>query len=140
MKISFVSENLLADCNNAEKANEFWQNTIKPETDPYKESVVILIVNVKWQIIDWNLVSIGSIAECMCNPADVIRPILLLGGVGGILIHNHPSGDCNPSNADSRLTRQLNDCFRLMKLRLCDHLICTHLNNSYFSFAENGLM
>jgi DNA repair protein RadC len=55
-----------------------------------------------------------------------------------ILAHNHPSGDIAPSEADKRLTQDLVKASSAMELRIFDHVIIGE--NSYFSFADDGLI
>ncbi|HNX08401.1 MAG TPA: JAB domain-containing protein [Bacteroidales bacterium] len=55
-----------------------------------------------------------------------------------ILCHNHPSGNIKPSEADIKLTRKLKDAGTLMDISVLDHIIIG--DNTYFSFADEGLM
>jgi DNA repair protein RadC len=55
-----------------------------------------------------------------------------------VLVHNHPSGQLNPSEADIRLTKKLVAAGKLMEIPVIDHLIFT--NSGYFSFADEGLI
>ena len=59
------------------------------------------------------------------------------------MVHNHPSGDSSPSEADLRLTRRINDASRILQLQLVDHVIIgapAPNRNSYFSFKESGVI
>jgi DNA repair protein RadC len=55
---------------------------------------------------------------------------------GMILVHNHPSGNTKPSEADIQLTRKLKEGGKLMEIPVLDHLIFT--NTKYYSFADEG--
>jgi DNA repair protein RadC len=60
-----------------------------------------------------------------------------------ILVHNHPSGDPTPSEADRRLTQRLRGAAELMNLRFIDHVIVGNQEggrNPWYSFREGGLM
>jgi DNA repair protein RadC len=60
-----------------------------------------------------------------------------------ILVHNHPSGDPSPSEADMRLTRRILEGSRILQLHLLDHVIIgapAPGRNSYFSFKEGGVI
>ena len=53
-----------------------------------------------------------------------------------ILVHNHPSGNCNPSPEDDRLTAKIKEAGKVLDIQVLDHVIITQ--NKYFSFADNG--
>jgi DNA repair protein RadC len=55
-----------------------------------------------------------------------------------ILVHNHPSGNIRPSDADIRITEKLRDAGKIMEVPVIDHIIVT--DNSYFSFADENLL
>ncbi len=55
-----------------------------------------------------------------------------------ILVHNHPSGDCKPSEEDKKITKKLYEALNLFDIELLDHIIVSE--NNYFSFEENGLI
>ena len=55
-----------------------------------------------------------------------------------IICHNHPSGNLNPSEADNRITKKIQESGKLMDIQLLDHIIVG--DNSYFSYADNGLI
>lgn len=55
-----------------------------------------------------------------------------------ILVHNHPSGNINPSDADRKITSNIRNACELMSIKLLDHIIFT--NQTYFSFADEGII
>ena len=67
------------------------------------------------------------------------------GASGFVLVHNHPSGDPSPSQADIRATRQLREAAKVVQLDLLDHVIVGQAEHDpagtgYYSFAESGLL
>lgn len=56
-----------------------------------------------------------------------------------IVCHNHPSGNLKPSSADEKITEQLVNAGKTLRISVLDHIIITS-ENGYFSFAENGLI
>jgi DNA repair protein RadC len=58
---------------------------------------------------------------------------------GIIVCHNHPSGNLNPSESDTKLTQKIKEAGNLMDIQLLDHLILT-TDDNYYSFADNGLL
>ncbi len=80
----------------------------------------------------------GSVDECPIYVREVITRALDLGASGIILVHNHPSGDPQPSRMDIDLTRRLKAAARTMDITLVDHLIVAHGN--YVSFRHSNLI
>ena len=71
------------------------------------------------------------------------KPVIKHSAYFFILVHNHPSGDPSPSDADLRLTRRINEVSRILQLSLIDHVIIGSLapgRSSYFSFKEGGVI
>jgi DNA repair protein RadC len=68
----------------------------------------------------------------------LLATALNCGASAIIIAHNHPSGNKKPSNADIKMTTQINKACEIMDIQLLDHLIMTY--DSYFSFADEGLL
>lgn len=81
----------------------------------------------------------GTLNQAVVYPREVIRHSLLSASCGMIFIHNHPSGNTKPSDADIRLTRTLTDTAKLLDVQVLDHIIIGS-ENKFFSFREEGLM
>jgi DNA repair protein RadC len=122
-----------------EKAAEYWRTNI-PQADwydPAKEAFVVLILNTRRRIIGHNLVTLGFLDTCFVHPREVFRPAIVAAGAAIILIHNHPSQDPTPSEADIKVTRDLIRAGQLLKIEVLDHVIigATHTSlkaNGYF--------
>lgn len=108
------------------------------------ESVRIILLNTKLALIRSEEVFRGSLNECIAHPRDLLRKVLIHNAHVFILVHNHPSGDPTPSEADLRLTRRLREASEATGLRLQDHVIIGTPADSrprpYFSFKEHGLL
>jgi DNA repair protein RadC len=108
-----------------ERAAAYWRANI-PQADwfdPAKESMVVLVLNIRKRILGHNLVTLGNLDTCIVTPVSVFRPALVMAGSGIILIHNHPSGIPEPSEADIRVTRDLIRASQLLKIALVDHIV-----------------
>jgi DNA repair protein RadC len=103
----------------------YWrQNITKADWyDPMKEAFVVLVLNARKRIIGHNLVALGSLDTCPVVPLSVFRPVVVAAGSSIILIHNHPSGDPTPSDADIKVTRDLIRAGQLLKIEVLDHVI-----------------
>lgn len=108
-----------------------------------KESVRVLLLNSRMHLMRVEEISLGSSTECVAHPADILRPCVVNAAYGFVLVHNHPSGDPNPSQADRSLTRRLAEAAKLLSVSFCDHVIIGQQRGQlpgYFSFRQSGLM
>lgn len=108
------------------------------------ESVRIILLNTKLAVIRSEEVFKGSLNECIAQPRDLLRKVIIHNAYGYVLVHNHPSGDPTPSEADRALTRRLREASTAIGTYLMDHLIVGTPAASrplpYFSFKEHGLL
>ena len=106
--------------------------------DESVEQVYLLLLNRSNGLIKKQRVSQGGTTASVVDPKVVFRFALEQGAHSLILIHNHPSGNLQPSDADKRLTQRLQKVGRELEIPLIDHLIYT--DQGYFSFADEGIM
>ena len=71
------------------------------------------------------------------HPREIFEIAILEGAAAIIVMHNHPSGDSNPSSEDLEITKQLISCGKILDIEVLDHVIFG--NNSYYSLRENGV-
>jgi DNA repair protein RadC len=108
-----------------------------------REWLRVVLLNVKQQLIKVATVSQGSVNESLAHPREVFKPAIVLSAHSFIMVHNHPSGDPSPSEADMRLTRRILEASRILDLKLMDHVIIGTPAPSrapYFSFKEGGVI
>ena len=84
-------------------------------------------------------VSQGGVAGTIADPKLIFSVALRTLSSGIIIAHNHPSGQCRPSQEDIHLTKKLVEGARLLDIVLNDHIIVAG-PDSYFSFGDNGLL
>lgn len=125
-----------------EVVRDYWNANIKTSAifHENKEHLVVFILNTRYKITGWNLVSMGSLNESIAHPREIFRPVIVAGAHSFILAHNHPSGDPNASEADKRLTRRISECSELFQIKFLDHVIMGDDTNNYYSFKENCLL
>lgn len=102
------------------------------------EQFRILYLNTKHMLIHEDLQEIGTIDHAQIYPREIMKRALDLGAASLILVHNHPSGDTNPSDADKKLTKEMVQILAACNIELHDHIIISH--KSHFSFRSNGLL
>ncbi len=101
------------------------------------ERVACVFVDSKNQIIKKEIISEGNINYSIIEPRKIIKKALDLDSYGFFLIHNHPSGNFNPSREDILITKKIKKISDKLGLKMLDHLIVT--DNNYFSFYDNEL-
>jgi DNA repair protein RadC len=106
--------------------------------DESVEQVYLLLLNRSNGLIKKERVSQGGTTASVVDPKVVFRFALEQGAHSLILIHNHPSGNLQPSDTDKRLTQRLQKIGKELELPLIDHLIYT--DQGYFSFADEEIM
>ena len=104
----------------------------------YKEIFKVVLLNTKNEIITDVDISIGTLNSSLVHPREVFREAIRRSSNKIILLHNHPSGNCEPSKEDKSITNRLKDCGELMGIEVIDHIIIG--DGVYFSFKENMLI
>lgn len=108
------------------------------------ESVRLVLLTTKMTLLRMDELFRGSLTECTASPRELLRKALVHNAPSFILLHNHPSGDPTPSDADRRTTRRLRDAGATMDITLQDHVIIGAPSESrekpYFSFREHGML
>lgn len=123
-----------------DSAAGYWHRHIAtaPQFQTDCECVVVLILNTRLRVKGHHFVSVGSLNEAMAHPREVFRIAVMEAAFGIVLMHNHPSGEPEPSQADVNLTKRIRDAGEILRIELCDHVIIGQ--NRHFSFKERGLL
>ncbi len=102
------------------------------------EAFMVVFLNAKNRVLDYEILQEGTVDRAVIYPRRIIEKALSRHAAGIIFVHNHPSGDAQPSPEDKQLTRSLVDAARTIDLRVLDHLIVG--KEGYCSFVESGLL
>ena len=108
-----------------------------------KEAMRVVLLDTRYHLIRVEEISTGTVNESIAHPREIFRPALIASAYAVIVVHNHPSGDPSPSQADHSLTRRLAEAAELMQIKLLDHIIIgAHgaAGSGYFSFKEAGVL
>ena len=121
-------------------AVDYWHSHVvtAPHFNPDVECFVVILLNTRLRVRGHNVVSIGSLNESLAHPREVFRAAVIGAAYGILLMHNHPSGDPTPSEADMRTTRRLVESGTVLQIEVKDHIIVGH--ERYYSFREAGLI
>ena len=104
-----------------------------------KEEFWGVFVDAKNRCIGALQISVGILTASLVHPREIFGPALQVGAGGIILVHNHPSGDPEPSPEDREVTRRLIAVGELVGIQILDHVIVADPNR-YYSFKEHGLV
>src|SRR5690554_714338 len=104
---------------------------------PHEEFWVLLLNNSNKVIYKLQL-SKGGLTQTVVDVRLIFKTALEHLATALILVHNHPSGQLNPSNADKDITRKIKEAGVTLDIKLLDHLIVTQ--KAHFSFADEGIL
>lgn len=108
----------------------------KYKVNKYQEEFYCIYLDAKKRVIDNKLLFVGTVNHSMVHPRDIFKEAYNLNAAFIICVHNHPSGDVNPSHDDINVTNRIVEIGNLMGIKLVDHIIVSE--NNYYSFLENG--
>jgi DNA repair protein RadC len=104
-----------------------------------REIFILLFLNAKNYVTKIETHTVGSIDSSAVYIQQVLRSALLNNASSMICVHNHPSGDPEPSVSDQQITKQIGIGAYFVGIRLLDHVILGD-DDKYFSFADQGLI
>lgn len=106
--------------------------------DRKKETFFVVLLDARHRVMREEMVSEGSLTSSIVHPREVFAPAVRESAGAVVLVHNHPSGDPQPSEEDVAVTRRLLHASELLGIRVLDHVIVG--DGVYASFKESGLL
>ena len=103
-----------------------------------REECLALLLDTKNVMLGFHVVSIGILNRNMAHPREVFKAAILANAASILLVHNHPSGDPEPSEADVTSTKELMDAGELLDIPVLDHVIIG--DGTYFSFTKSNML
>lgn len=103
-----------------------------------KEFFKIVLLDTKNQVIAIENISVGSLNASIVHPREVFNIAIKRSSASIILVHNHPSGDPNPSGEDLKVTKRLVECGNIIGIRVLDHLIIG--DGQFVSLKEKNMV
>jgi DNA repair protein RadC len=112
-------------CAEPQQVVDYWRMHIAthPYFNPDCECLVVLLLNTRRRVKGHHLVTIGTMDTLLVHPREVFSVAVAMKAAFIVLIHNHPSGDPSPSEADIKVTRDLIRAGQLLKIEITDHVI-----------------
>jgi DNA repair protein RadC len=112
-------------CTDPEQAVAYWRGFI--ETNPYfnpeNECFVVIMLNTRHKIKGHHVVSHGTKDTLLVSPGECFRAAVIANAAAVVLMHNHPSGESTPSDADIKVTRDMIRAGQLLKIEVLDHVV-----------------
>jgi DNA repair protein RadC len=112
-------------CDTPDRAAAYWRVHVveHPYFNPDVECFVVILLNTRRRIQGHHLVSTGLLDTILVHPREVFRAAIISASAAVVLMHNHPSGDPGPSEADIKITRDLIRAGQLLKMEVLDHIV-----------------
>jgi DNA repair protein RadC len=121
-----------------EKPNDALEVARMELKDEVKEHFKLIMLNSRNKVIDIADISVGTLNASLVHPREVFEQAIKHHSASVILIHNHPSGDPEPSDDDLSITKKLVESGKILNIEVIDHVITT--NENFFSFKAKGLV
>jgi len=99
-----------------------------------QEHFICLYLNIKSELLKKETIFIGTINQTLIHPREIFKSAIKLSAAAVIFVHNHPTGDSTPSNADKEATYQLMEGSLYMGINFIDHIVIG--KNEYYSIKE----
>jgi DNA repair protein RadC len=117
----------------AEDVYHYFVDTLSEQK---KEYFYALCLDTKNRIIQETLISVGILDASLIHPREVFNPAIRASAHAVILVHNHPSGECEPSMNDKEVTKLLSEAGRIVGIDVLDHIVIA--KDGYSSMREKG--
>ena len=118
-------------------AEDIW-NLCADIRDSKKEHFAAFYIDTQNCLIERQIISIGTLNASLVHPREVFEPAVRLFASSVILTHNHPSGNCEPSQDDIEITKRLTEAGKILGMDIADHVIIT--KDKFLSFKEQNLI
>lgn len=113
-------------------------DVIQQITGRPQEHFVCISLNGAYEVIEKRIVTVGLLDRSQVHPREVFADVIADRAAAVVFVHNHPSGDLRPSDADLRIHSQLMESAQILGLRVLDHVIVARKGR--YSFQESGLI
>jgi DNA repair protein RadC len=106
--------------------------------DEVKEKFIVVCLNSANRIIKQEIISVGNLNSSVVHPREIFKVAIDNSSASVILIHNHPSGNPEPSNEDIQITKKIVESGKILDIPVFDHLIIA--GETFTSFVEKRLI
>jgi len=120
---------------NARDVYEAFRNHFEPVD---REQFLAVLLDGRHHVIGFHVVAVGTLTAALVHPREVFKAAILASAGAIVLVHNHPSGDPEPSAEDRALTERLTKAGELMGIEVIDHVVIG--DGSFRSLADDGVL
>ena len=131
-----ASERLQIRC--SKDAFDIFMENWDQDTIEHSEEFKLMLLTRSNKVLGIASISKGGINGTVTDVRVILQYAIKANASGLIVCHNHPSGNLQPSESDTAITRKIKESAILMDIQLLDHLIIN--SDNYYSFADNGLI
>lgn len=133
----FLREKMMSRpvCHSSQEVFDYLYHSLR---DARKEKFKAIFLDAKNRILEEETIFEGTVDTSAVYPREILKKALKCNASAVIFVHNHPSGDPEPSESDREITKELVFAASTMQVKVLDHIIIG--NNRYFSFADRGLI
>ena len=112
-------------CMSPEAIADYWQACVvkSPQYNPARECMTVVLLNTRRRVIGHEFVSSGTRDTVVCDATGIFRTAVIADAAAVVMLHNHPSGDPDPSETDIKITRIMIQGGKLLSIEICDHLV-----------------
>jgi DNA repair protein RadC len=108
---------------------------LEDKIEQEKEHFYVMVLDIRGRIKLVEVVFVGTLTSSLVHPRETFRRAIVEGAASIIVAHNHPSGEADPSDEDTKITKQLFEAGQVLGITMLDHIIFS--KECYFSFREN---
>ena len=110
--------------------------SLEDKIDQDKEHFYVMHLDIRSRVNLVELVSMGTLDSSLVHPRETFRRAVMQGSASIIVAHNHPSGEVDPSDADTETTKKILNAGELLGIRMQDHIIFA--KDKFFSFRKEN--
>jgi DNA repair protein RadC len=132
-----ASERLKVKC--SKDACDIFMESWDKDSIEHTEELKVLLMNRSNSILGIFSVSKGGLSGTLTDVRLIYQAAIKANASGIIVAHNHPSGNMNPSESDTKIMKKIQEAGNLMDIQLLDSIIITP-EGEYYSFADSGIL
>ena len=117
------------------RPEDIW-NEVKHYAERNQEQLLVLSFNGAGELLGIHVATVGLVDKVVMHPREIFAEAIKERAVSVVIVHNHPSGQLSPSQADRILTKRISTAGKLLGIKVLDHLIIS--TSGYYSFREMG--
>lgn len=100
-----------------------------------KEHFYVMLLDIRSRIKMVEVVFVGTLTSSLVHPRETFRRAIAEGAASIIIAHNHPSGEVDPSDEDTKVTKQMFEAGQVLGITMLDHIVFS--KDGFFSFRDN---